>query len=408
MIPVADAVQRIVSSIERLPNETISLNDGLGRVLAKDLVARRTQPPFSVSAMDGYAVIASETNSELPVSLKVIGTIPAGQKFSGYLSKGQAVRIFTGARMPTNADAVVIQENTIFDSKTKMVVLNESVKTGNYVRSKGLDFSLGDMVLTAGMELNPRRLALAAAMNIPWLDVVRRPQVAIISSGDEIVLPGDPIGENQIVSSNGIALVAAIKSFGGIPIQVGIARDNRQSLLDAVSSSKGADLLITTGGASVGEHDLVKEVLSELGLELDFWKIAMRPGKPLMFGALSDTKVIGLPGNPVSSLICAQIFVRPAINKMLGINNDPQEAKIYARLVNALGPNDERQDYLRASLSRAGDGTAEVKVFNKQDSSMGSLLAKADCLVIRKPNAPCASIGDFIEVLQLNKARRSI
>lgn len=400
MIPVAEAVSRIVGALQPLPAETVGLEAGYGRVLAADVVARRTQPPFAVSAMDGYAVRGADVG-DVPADLRLIGSVPAGQKFEGSVSPGEAVRIFTGARMPDGADTVVIQENTTADADGASVTINEAAETGNYVRPAGLDFTEGEVGLVAGTRLGARRLALAAAMNVPWIEVRRRPRVAILSTGDEIVMPGEPVGENQIVSSNGIALAAAIRGFGGEPVHIGIAGDNRESLLAMVAAARGTDLLVTTGGASVGEHDLIREVLGEAGLDLDFWRIAMRPGKPLMFGTLGETPVLGLPGNPVSALICAQIFLRPAIGRMLGLNGlDPAPAT--ARLAVPMNANDERQDYVRALLSREEDGTPIAEPFTRQDSSMGSLLAGASCLIVRPPHAPAAAAGDWVDIVPLD------
>jgi molybdopterin molybdotransferase len=309
------------------------------------------------------------------------------------------VRIFTGAPVPDGADCVVIQEDTDRDGDT--VIVREGAPAGRYVRSAGLDFREGQTGLKAGKLLNVRDVALAAAMNRPWLAVRRRPVVAILPTGDEVVLPGDPIGPNQIVSSNGLALAALVEACGGVPRQLGIAADNADSLRLLADAARGADLLLTTGGASVGEHDLVRDALGAAGLELDFWKIAMRPGKPLMVGRFRDTPMIGLPGNPVSTLVCGLLFVRPAIERLLGGAAEPAPlAK--ARLAVPLPENDRRQDYLRATLSRdsaSGDGLPLATPFGKQDSSMVSLIAHADCLVVRPPHAPPAAADDIVDIV---------
>lgn len=399
MLSVAEARARIVRAFARLPAETVSVGDAFGRVLAEDVRARVTQPPFAVSAMDGYAVRAADVETA-PVTLSQIGAVPAGQCFAGHLSPGEAVRIFTGAPLPDGSDTIVMQENTETDGAR--VVVREPAPKGRYVRPAGLDFRAGQIGLKAGRRLDPRALGLAAAMNVPWLKVVRRPRVAILATGDEIVMPGEPIGPNQIVSSNALALMAAVQELGGEPLNLGIALDNRASLGAFAESAGGADLLITTGGASVGQHDLIRSVFGELGLELDFWKIAMRPGKPLLFGRIGATPLLGLPGNPVSSLVCAILFLKPALERMLGLAPDDAPERP-ARLTQALGANDERQDYLRGKLDRGPDGTLLATPFAKQDSSMIALLAEADCLIVRPPHAPAAPAGAQVMVLPLSE-----
>ena len=398
MISVAEARRKIKEKMPLMAPEQVPLTEALGRVLAADVSARRTQPPNAVSAMDGYAVRAQDV-SQLPATLTVLGDVPAGQAFDGTVGKGQSVRIFTGATLPNGADTIVIQENTIRQD-TEVTVVDGEAPSGRYVRSAGLDFSIGDTLLKAGKLLNARDIGLAASMNVPWLSVRQKPRIAILATGDEIVMPGDPVGSNQIVSSNGLALASFVTAIGGVPIDLGIAPDSKKTLQIMAAGAKGTDMLITCGGASVGDHDLVQKVLSDSGLEIDFWKIAMRPGKPLMFGHLGETQMLGLPGNPVSSLVCATIFLAPAINAMLG--RDASDS-IYetANLSNALPENDEREDYLRAKLERNEEGLLVVKAFSKQDSSVFSGLAKADALIIREPFAPAVNIGHPVRILRL-------
>ncbi len=398
MISVAEARRKIKEKMPLMAPEQVPLTEALGRVLAADVSARRTQPPKAVSAMDGYAVRAQDV-SQLPATLTVLGDVPAGQAFDGTVGKGQSVRIFTGAALPNGADTIVIQENTIRQD-TEVTVVDGEAPSGRYVRSAGLDFSIGDTLLKAGKLLNARDIGLAASMNVPWLSVRQKPRIAILATGDEIVMPGDPVGSNQIVSSNGLALASFVTAIGGIPIDLGIAPDSKKTLQIMAAGAKGTDMLITCGGASVGDHDLVQKVLSDSGLEIDFWKIAMRPGKPLMFGHLGETQMLGLPGNPVSSLVCATIFLAPAINAMLG--RDASDAFYEtANLSNALSENDEREDYLRAKLERNEDGQLLVTAFSKQDSSVFSGLAKADALIIREPFAPAVNIGHPVRILRL-------
>jgi len=404
VISVEEALKRLLEPLKPLAAEQVALADAFGRVLAEPLIARRTQPPAALSAMDGYAVRASDVAS-VPARLRVVGSVPAGQSYARAVNSGEAVRIFTGAPLPAGADAIVIQEDTERDGD--IVIVRQGAPKGRYVRPAGLDFVAGAEGLPARRLLTARDIGLAAGMDRPWLMVHRRPRVAILSTGDEIVMPGEPIGPNQIVSSNSLALGAFVSACGAEPLQLGIAADTPDSVRHLAEGARGADLLITTGGASVGEHDLVKDSLRADGLELDFWQIAMRPGKPLMVGRYRDTAMVGLPGNPVSTLVCALIFLKPAIERLSGL--DPvAEPPVTARLAVPLGANDRRQDYLRATLARASDGELEAKPFEKQDSSMMSLLARSDCLVVRPPNAPAVKAGERVTVIPLGGGRLAL
>ena len=397
MISVEQAIERIVAAFEPLAPEQVSIAAAHGRVLAEAAVSRRTQPPVAVSAMDGYAVIAADV-AEVPVTLDVAGYVPAGDAHEGTLQPGQAARIFTGAPVPDGADAIVMQENT--EASDTQVTVKESVGAGQFIRPAGLDFRAGDVGLQAGQVLSARDIGFSAAMNIPWLMVRRRPRIAILATGNEVVMPGDAIGDNQIVSSNSLALSATISALGGEPLLLGIAPDDPEALRSMVAGARGADLLVTTGGVSVGEHDLVRSVLGEEGLELDFWQIAMRPGKPLMFGKIAETPVIGLPGNPVSTLVCAMIFIKPAMQTMLGADAS-RETTLTARLGSAVRENDHRQDYLRAQLSYDGGDPPEATPFSQQDSSMMARLAQADCLIVRPPGAPALEKGASVDVIPI-------
>ncbi|HEX3500229.1 MAG TPA: gephyrin-like molybdotransferase Glp [Stellaceae bacterium] len=404
MISMEEALRRFLAPLKPLAAEQVAVSEGLGRVLAEDIISRRTQPPFAVSAMDGYAVRAADV-ATVPARLRVIGTAPAGSAFTGKVGEGEAVRIFTGAPVPAGADCIVIQEDTAQDGD--WVIVREGAPSGRHVRPEGLDFRAGDRGLAAGTVLTARDVGLAAAMNRPWLSVRRRPRIAILPTGDEVVMPGDPVGPHQIVSSNGLALGALVTACGGIPQQLGIALDRPDSLRSLAEGAAGADMLVTTGGASVGEHDLVQSALAADGLELDFWKIAMRPGKPLMVGRLKDTPMLGLPGNPVSCVVCALLFLKPGIETMLGIARAAEPPRT-ARLAVALAANDRRQDYLRARTRLAADGEIEVEPFNRQDSSMLSLLARADCLVVRPPLAPAARPGERVPIVPFAAGLASI
>jgi len=398
MISVDEALKRITGAMLTMPVEQIALADALGRVLAEDVIARRTQPPMAVSAMDGYAVRAEDVQ-QLPVTLEVVGTAPAGESYDSTLRPNQAVRIFTGGPVPNGADAIVIQENTTAKANT-VTVLEGTTTTGRYVRPAGLDFKEGQKLLFSGRALTARDIGLAAGMNVPWLKVRRKPLIALLSTGDEIVMPGDPIGPNQIVSSNGLALSSFIATEGGGAIDLGISPDSRDALKAMAAGARGADMLVTTGGASVGDHDIVQSVLGEAGLELDFWRIAMRPGKPLIFGHIAGTPELGLPGNPVSATVCALIYLGPAIRTMLGFN-DGVTPMASAILGCDLAANDERQDYLRSRLATSENGALVATPSETQDSSMFATLAHADCLVVRAPHAPPAEAGEVVAILPL-------
>ena len=398
MISVEEARRRIVGALRPLPAESIGLERAHGRVLAADVAARRTQPPKDVSAMDGWAVRAADV-ATVPATLTKIGEAPAGAAFDGRVDAGQTVRIFTGAPVPEGADSIVIQENAEQDGDR--VTVRETAAEGTFIRRAGLDFQDGEVRLTAGHALTARDIGLAAAMNVPWLDVRRKPRVALLATGDELVRPGEPVGPNQIVSSNAMALAALIDNCGGEAIDLGIARDNEASLKALATGARGADMLVTLGGASVGDHDLVQSVLGEQGLDLDFWRIAMRPGKPLMFGQIGDTPMLGLPGNPVSSLVCGLIFLRPALFALLG-RRDAPPPESSALLGRDLEENDRREDYLRASLVYRDDGQAVATPFERQDSSMLSFMARADCLVVRRPHAPAEKAGATIKIVRLD------
>ncbi len=403
LLPVDEALARVLASVAGPDEiESIPLGQCHGRTLAGDIAARRTQPPFPASAMDGYAVRATDA-ATAPVTLRLIGESAAGRGFAGAIGEGEAVRIFTGAPVPDGADAIVIQENAEPLDGGRVRVLEPAVQ-GRFLRPAGLDFSEGEVLLRSGVTLDARHIALAAAMNHAQLPLRRRPRVAIIATGDELVLPGEEPGPDQIVASNIFAIAAIVARAGGEPIDCGIARDTREDVARAVAEARAAapDILVTLGGASVGEHDLVQEVLADLGLELGFWRIAMRPGKPLIHGRLGEMLYLGLPGNPVSSMVCAILFLVPAIRALLGdaaaALSPPRESAI---LGCDLPANDARQDYLRAALEPGAESLPRATPFAKQDSSMLGLLARADALVIRAAHAPPAQAGEIVDIIRL-------
>ncbi|WP_173983559.1 gephyrin-like molybdotransferase Glp [Magnetospirillum sp. SS-4] len=396
MISVETALQTVLGGLRPVASEVVGLAQAAGRVLAEDVAARVSHPPVAVSSMDGYALRAADA-TQAPVRLPVIGQSAAGAAFAGEVGAGQAVRIFTGAPLPVGADCVVMQEDTVRDGD--VVEIRVPVPAGRFVRAAGMDFKAGDALLSAGTVLNDRCIGLAAAMNHPWLVVRRRPRIAVLSTGDEIVMPGEPMGPAQIVGSNGPALAALVEAAGGEAVHLGIARDSRESLDAMIASAAGCDLLVTSGGASVGDYDLVQDALAGAGLHLGFYKVAMRPGKPLMFGDLRGVPVLGLPGNPVSAMVCAIIFLGPMIRAMLG--RPPENPSMAARLGCDLPANDQRQDYLRGEVTRDAGGALVAVPFGQQDSAMLAGLARASCLVIRPPHAPAAGAGEMVRVILL-------
>jgi len=401
MLSVDEAFEKVLSGFTQIGCESVALSDGLGRVLAEDVTARLTQPPKDVSAMDGYAVRGSDV-LDVPVTLTRIGESQAGSGFDGTVSAGETVRIFTGAPLPAGADTIIIQEVTEADGD--QVVIKETAPTGDFVRPAGLDFRAGEVLLTAGKVLSARDIGLCAAMNVPWLTVRRKPRVAILATGDEVVMPGDPLGPDQIVSSNSLALAAYVDVMGGVPVNLGIARDTMDSLRETLAGAKGADLLVTIGGASVGDYDLVQKVMGEEGLDLNFYKVAMRPGKPLIFGRLGDIPVLGLPGNPVSVGVTSALFLQAAMDVMLGIERSAGALET-AKLGRDLPKNGPRQDYMRARLVTGDDGELTALPFDGQDSSMMARFAEADCLVIRAPHADPAARGERVGILRMHGGR---
>ncbi len=396
MIPVEDATARMLSTVAPMPSEMVPISAARGRILAADQPARLSQPRAPLSAMDGYAVRAADVQRG-HVTLRMIGTVAAGQQFEGWVGPGACVRIFTGAPLPRGTDTILIQEKA--SPAGDRILVQEAVPPGRHVRDTALDFRKGEVLLRAGCRLTARDIGLAAAMNVPWVSVRRQPRVALLANGNELVMPGEPMAASQIVSANNLALASLVETCGGLATDLGIVRDDPQAVGAVVAAATGTDLLITSGGVSVGEHDVMRQALTERGLEVEFWKIAMRPGKPLMFGRLGSTPVLGLPGNPVSALVCGLVFARPMIRAMLGLPPDEQPTEM-ALLGRALPANDERRDYLRSRLEHAADGRAVVTPFDVQDSSMLSRLADANCLVVRPPLGTSAARGDPVPVLR--------
>ncbi|WP_445500750.1 molybdopterin molybdotransferase MoeA [Microvirga sp. G4-2] len=414
LIPVEDALSRVLASVEQpVSIEHVPLKHCAGRALAEDVSALRDQPPFPASAMDGYALRSVDVD-RVPATLQMIGTSAAGQRFSGTVGSQQAVRIFTGAPLPDGADTIVIQEDT--EVSGDRVIVKEQPRHGQHIRKAGLDFAAGDVLLQAGLCLDARHIALAAAMGHGTLPVRRKPRVAILATGDELVRAGEPAGPDQITASSLPATAVMVEKVGAEAIDLGIARDTLESLEERIQAARdaGADILVTLGGASVGEHDLVQKALQRQGMQLGFWRVALRPGKPLMHGKLGDMLLLGLPGNPVSTLVCSVLFLIPAIRALLGDaqpDADPTETAILGADLPANGP---RQDYMRASLAWEEFETSLTQRSERmplpvatphliQDSSMLSILERSDALLMRPPHAPAAQAGEPCRIVRLER-----
>jgi molybdopterin molybdotransferase len=397
LISVDAAQAELLSAVRPTGSERVPLGDAGGRVLAVDLKARRTQPPVPISSMDGYAVAAASSDD---VWLRVIGEAAAGHGFAAEVRAGEAVRIFTGAPLPAGTDCVVMQEEAERDGDR--VRFKSSPVTGHYVRARGIDFSEGEVCLNAGVRLGFGTLGLAAAMNHESVAVRHQPRVALIASGDELVPPGSAPQPHQIVASSSVALAHLIAEAGGLPIDLGIAPDDLGMLRRHIrlALDGGADVVVVIGGASVGDHDYTRAALEAEGAAIGFWKVAMRPGKPLMHGRLGQAEVLGLPGNPVSTLVCGVLFLAPLIRALLG-RSDVLPETSPAVLDGALGPNDLRRDYLRGHLVTK-ERQLHVTPFAKQDSSLMRTMAAANALVIRPEHAPAISAGEMVDVIRLD------
>ena len=394
MISVAEALDRALALVGPLPSETVDLQDAAGRVLAEAILAKLRQPPFPASAMDGYAVAG---DPDKDANLIVIGESAAGRRFDGTVGAGQAVRVFTGAPVPEGATRVVVQEDVT--AAGGRITLIASANGPSNIRAAGQDFDIGT-AMTPRL-LRPADLALLAAMNHPSVPVIRKPVVAIMATGDELAMPGATLGPDQIVSSNSFALKAMVEGCGGSARLLPIASDSEDSLRTVFGLTAGADLIVTIGGASVGDHDLVGRVAESLGMERAFWKIAMRPGKPLMAGRLgSGTPLLGLPGNPVSAFVCAHLFLMPMLRRMLGLA--AVKPPVWrARLAVDLAPGGPRAHYMRSRLATAPDGSRTITPMPNQDSALLSVLTDADALLIQPVDAPSMPAGTLVDYLPI-------
>ena len=398
LLPVEQALAKIFERIPAPVAESVPLVEANGRVLAGPLVATHSQPPFNASAMDGYAVRSADfvQNSENAVHLS--GFSQAGAGYSGVLQPGEAVRIFTGAPVPEGADCVMMQElATVSEGR---VSFSERPAAGRSIRPLGSDFSAGHTLLSPGTRLTPYSLALAAAANAPTLSVSKRPSISLLSTGDELVMPGSPLAADQIVSSNTYGLIPLLAPFASIISDHGIARDNFDELKNKLEGTLSSDIVVTTGGASVGDHDIVQDVLKDLGVEIDFWRINMRPGKPLMFGTHGKTLVFGLPGNPVSAMVTATVFLLPALRRWLG-ETAPLGPRLTLPLTGPLPPNGPRRHFQRATIETVGQGVTRIRPIAETDSGHTSSLARAEALIIQPENDPGQPAGATVEVIPL-------
>ena len=397
MISVKSAIKQIRSNIKKTSEEIIPIQKSIGRVLSKKYLSNLINPPFNVSSMDGYACKVTDLY-DLPKKLKIIGKSAAGKNFDGTIKKNETVRVLTGSRVPDGADKVIIQENT--SNKSNHSIIINKLNNNSFIRKKGMDFKSGDDWAKVGYPITIKDIALGSAMNIEKIKVKAKPKVAIISTGDELVSLGKKTKDFQIISSSSVAIKPLIESFGASVTDLGISKDSKKSILKKINYHENFDLIVTIGGASVGDKDLVKSTLIENGFKMIFWKIAMRPGKPVFFGLLNKTPIIGLPGNPVSSYVCALIFARAAIHKMLDRKDNIINEKT-GIIGSELAKNDEREDYIRAKIVKKRNCQTLIYPFKKQDSSMISLLAKSDCLIKRTPFSKKLDVGDKVNYIEI-------
>jgi molybdopterin molybdotransferase len=396
LLPVDEALAAILARVPEIAPEEVDLSAAAGRVLAAPIIAQHDQPPFDASAMDGYALRAADVAPDQ--WLDIVGTSQAGAGFIGTVGPGQAIRIFTGAPVPPGANTVIMQEEAVRDGNR--VRFTAPARLGHSIRPRGNDFSTGHILVEPGTRLQPMQIAVAAAANCGSLAVARRPRIALLATGDELVLPGTPLGPDQIVASNSFGLAPLFAPYANDVVDLGIVPDRIDLLRDTLARAFAdePDILVTTGGASVGEHDLVQDVLKDLGVTLDFWRINMRPGKPLMFGTRGKTLVFGLPGNPVSAMVTALVFVLPALRKWLG---QPPQASWRLPLLAPTPPNTARRHFMRAQLVHTDTGPGLLPI-SQTDSGHTSSLSRADMLIIQPEHDPGQPIGALVEALPIN------
>lgn len=401
LLPVDRALEKLLDGAEPKGTEMMPISQLRGRILAKDLVSKRTHPPFNASAMDGYAVKFNDA-AEIGATLRVVGESAAGHGYHGTFEEGETIRIFTGAPVPASADTILIQENTekLEDGRIKVTV---PAQANRHIRLAGVDFSKDQVLLRKNREMDYSAITLAASMNYADVEVFQKPLISVLATGDELVPPGEEPGLDQIIASNAFGVMAMCESAGADSLDLGIAQDKLDVIKTSVQQAldSKSDILVTIGGASVGDHDLVQQALVEMGMELNFWKIAMRPGKPLMYGTLGKMRFMGLPGNPASSLVTASLFLAPLIRRLAGRNTITPVST--AKLTVELPENDHRQEYMRAHIETNSNGDKVVTPFTRQDSSLVRVFADANGLLIRPPEAKAASIGDTCDVILFEK-----
>jgi molybdopterin molybdotransferase len=399
ILSVDEALAQILSEARGpLAVTNAPLADCFSATLAQDVAARRTQPPKALSAMDGYALRAADATAG---PLRIVGESVAGRGFAGSCGLGEAVRIFTGAPMPEGADSVLIQEDARRDGD--ILAANAPVAPGANVRAEGVDFRTGEILLRRGRRLSPADVALAATADHATLPVARKPRVAVLSTGDELVAPGAPRGDDQIVASNAFAVLGLVAAAGGEAFDLGIVPDRLEETEAAIARARreGADILVTIAGASVGDRDLVREALGREGMALHFWKVNMKPGKPLIHGRIGPMQVVGLPGNPASAFVCAELFLRPLIRALSGDPLAGAERSEPAIAGVALSAGGARREYVRASLDRDAEGRFVATPLPDQDSSLTSALAASGALLIREAKAPSCAAGEIVRILRL-------
>lgn len=400
LLPVDEALSRLLNDAEPRGEEKVSIAKAHGRFLSQNITSKRAQPPFNASAMDGYAVRYADAN-KAGMTLHVVGESAAGHRFNGSFGQGETVRIFTGAPVPIEADTILIQENAkvIGDN---VIEVTDPVQANRHIRLKGVDFDENQMLLQKSRRLDYSALTLAACMNQSHVSVFKKPKICVLATGDELVEPGGTPGEDQIISSNSLGVVALCSSAGAEAVDLGIASDDMDDIKTRVQKAidSKADILVTIGGASVGDYDLVQKALVEMGMELNFWKIAMRPGKPLMFGKLGDMRFMGLPGNPASCLVTANLFLAPLVRKLAG--NPATQVIQKANTTADLPENTERQEYIRARIERDDNGDLIATPFSRQDSSLVRVFADANGLLIRPPNAKATKAGETCDIILLD------
>ncbi|WP_223424218.1 molybdopterin molybdotransferase MoeA [Tateyamaria pelophila] len=392
MITVAQALEHLFELADALPHETVPLRDAAGRMLAVPVAATRTQPPFAASSMDGYALKGVE--ADLHAQFKVVGESAAGHGWTGTLGAGQAVRIFTGAPVPDGADKVVIQEDV--ERTGDLITLTDGPEPKDNIRPAGVDFEQGNVLLAPPRRLSSGDVALLAAMNVVTVPVIRKPVIAVIATGDELVMPGEDPGADQIIASNSFGLAAMFEAMGAVVRILPVARDTKSSLITVFGLTRGADLIVTIGGASVGDHDLVAEVAADLGMDQAFYKVAMRPGKPLMAGRLHGVPMVGLPGNPVSAMVCGTVFLQPMLRTMMGLGRTPAP-RVQVPLAADIAANGPREHYMRATIAKG-----QITDAGLQDSSLLTVLARSNALMVRPPHDPPRMAGTVVDAILID------